>query len=486
MTEPSPSERTTRGTRQTVLFFGLIIALIAAAIVRSSITTSLDSFTFDEAYHVGAGAAYVETGDFRLNPEHPPLTKLWVGAYVSWLGYEMSPFRAYADKGDERDAVERDAYFKNEPDVLQERTRTAMFALNGLLLFLFALAVRHAFCGVMAIGATAFLVIDPTVAAHLPVLMTDLPVALTSGMAVLFAVKAFQSWRVLDLILASVSLGLALSAKHSAIITVAVIGIIALVFWIARLRNHGFADGLKRLAATGLIFAGAVVVLWSFYGFRYYETPGTADEGFNRPLATKVGDIKSPVYRAGMNLVITASLLPRAYIWGLADTIRAGAEGRAISILAFGDMYYSKGPVYYFPGVIAAKLPIGLLMLVLLGSLILVFRKTALEFVPPVLGLALLAGIFLAFLVVGSSYGGVRHAAADLPAPRRARCYSDLCCRPRAVVRHRGSHEPSTRRVDRLGRPRNATLGILQRVCWRTCGGMGIFQRRRCRPWSAT
>jgi hypothetical protein len=56
------------------IFFAIIIALIAAAIIRSSIATSLDSFTFDEAYHVGAGAAYVQTGDFRLNPEQPPLT----------------------------------------------------------------------------------------------------------------------------------------------------------------------------------------------------------------------------------------------------------------------------------------------------------------------------------------------------------------------------------------------------------------------------
>lgn len=415
MTEQQPSERPTNRRRHTILFIAGIIALIAAAIIRSSIATSLDSFTFDEAYHVGAGASYVKTGDFRLNPEHPPLTKLWVGAYVSWLGYEMSPFRAYTDKGDERDAVEQDAYHKNEPDLLQERTRTAMFALNGLLLFLFALAVRHVFDSAMAIGSTAFLTIDPTVAAHLPVLMTDLPVALTSGMAVILAVKAFRSWRLLDLILASVSLGLALSAKHSAIITVAAIGVIALVFWIVRLRSHGFADGLKRLAASALIFAGAVVVLWSFYGFRYYETPGTTEEGFNRPLAVKIEDIKSPVYRAGMNLVVTARLLPRSYIWGLADTIRAGAEGRAIPILAFGEMYYSKGPIYYFPGVIAAKLPIGSLLLVLIGTLILIFRRVPREFVPPVLGLGLLAAMFLAFLVVGSSYGGVRHALPIYP-----------------------------------------------------------------------
>src|SRR6476469_3929641 len=133
--QPAQSSR-----RRGLIFFVVIVALIAAAIVRSSITTSLDSFTYDEAYHVGAGVAYVRTGDFRLNPEQPPLTKLWVGAYVSILGYELSPYRTFSDKEDERDFVEQDAYFKNDPFVLQTRARTAMFALNGILMLLFALA----------------------------------------------------------------------------------------------------------------------------------------------------------------------------------------------------------------------------------------------------------------------------------------------------------------------------------------------------------
>lgn len=133
------------GKRRHLIVRAILLALIAAAIVRSSITTSLDSFTFDEAYHVGAGATYVQTGDFRLNPEQPPLTKLWVGAYVSMFGYQISPFRAYSDKGDERDFVEEDAYFRNDPDLLQTRARTAMFALNSLLILLFAAAAWRVF-----------------------------------------------------------------------------------------------------------------------------------------------------------------------------------------------------------------------------------------------------------------------------------------------------------------------------------------------------
>src|SRR5688572_10281132 len=104
-----------------------------------------------------------------------------------------------------------------------------MFALNGVLLILLAVAARRTFGDVMALAATAFLAIDPSVAAHLPVAMTDLPVALLSTTAVLFAVQAFRSWRPLDLLFAAVALGLTLSAKHSAVITMAAIVIVGTV-----------------------------------------------------------------------------------------------------------------------------------------------------------------------------------------------------------------------------------------------------------------
>ncbi|HEV8593765.1 MAG TPA: phospholipid carrier-dependent glycosyltransferase, partial [Pyrinomonadaceae bacterium] len=256
------------------IVFAVLLAIIGAAILRSNITTGLDSFTYDEAYHIGSGAAYVQTGDFRLNPEQPPLTKLWVGAYVTWFGYQASPFRSFADKEDERDFVEQDAYFNNDPFALQTRARTAMFALNGLLLLFFSLAVWRAFGEKVAVAAALFLAIDPTVAAHMPVAMTDLPIALTSGIAILTAATAFRSWRPFDLIIAAFALGLALSAKHSGIITliaVAAIGMFLALIWV---KGAGIAARFRHAAAVAAVVLGGIVVLWAFYGFRYNESPG--------------------------------------------------------------------------------------------------------------------------------------------------------------------------------------------------------------------
>jgi tetratricopeptide (TPR) repeat protein len=414
-TETGNLRQTRASAKRHAIFFVILIAIIFAAIVRSSVATRLDSFTFDEAYHIGAGAAYVQTGDFRLNPEQPPLTKLWTGAYATILGYQLSPYRAFSDKSDERDFVEVDAYNNNDPFLLQARARTAMFSLNGLLLFCFALAARRVFGDLMAIASALFLAIDPTVAAHMPVVMTDLPIALTSGTAILLAAYAFRTWRAIDLVLAAIAVGFALSAKHSGIITLVAVGLIGLCMAAVFAKGANVATRLWRVGAVTAVVIGGVIVLWGFYGFHYYETPGTGQETFNRPLADKINDVKSPYYRAGLNVMADGHLFPRAYTWGLADTIRAGVEGRAIPVLAFGQLYYAKAPFYFFPGIVAAKLPIGLLVLSLIGVAVLIAGRLPREFVNPFIVLAAFSGIFLFFLIRGSSYAGVRHALPLFP-----------------------------------------------------------------------
>jgi hypothetical protein len=387
------------------LFVLLLAVLIGAAVLRSSLATRLDSFTFDESYHIGAGAAYVQTGDFRLNPEHPPLVKLWIGAFLP--DFKRSPYRPLRDKIDERQFTENDVYLRNDPDVLQGRTRTAMFLLNGLLLAFFAFAVRRVFGDGMALAAVAWLAIDPTVAAHLPVVMTDLPVALLSATAVLLAVAAFCSWRPLDLTLAAVALGLALSSKHSAVVALAAVAGIGLVMALSG------SPRLRRTLAVVAVLAGAVIVLWGTYLFRYRESPGKSEEQFNRPLALKISDVQSPLYRAGLTVMDRGRLFPRPYTWGMADTIRAGAEGRAISVLAFGRVYYSRAPWYFFPGNLAVKVPLGLLVLSLTGAGLLAVRRG--PWGAPWIGVGFLALLFLLALGTGSSYAGVRHALPLVP-----------------------------------------------------------------------
>jgi hypothetical protein len=124
----------------------------------------------------------------------------------------------------------------------------------------------------------------------------------------------------------------------------------------------------------------------------------------------KIADLHSPAYRFVLSGMASTHVLPRAYIWGFADTVRAGLEGRFTPITAFGHYYWGSGPKYFFPAMIVLKLPIGLGVLVLTGVLLFFTRRLSREWR---LGLAFILGAAVLFLLVlasGSSYAGIRHA----------------------------------------------------------------------------
>jgi Dolichyl-phosphate-mannose-protein mannosyltransferase len=395
-------------------FILLVLLVVGGAILRSAIATRLDDFTFDEAYHIAAGASYVQRGDFRINPEHPPFVKLWVGSLMSATGFHLSPFREFHDKFDERTFAEEDVFFHNNPDSVQRRSRIAMWTLNGLLLIALALALRRSFGPIVALGTALFLAIDPTVAAHLPVVMTDLPVALLSGIAVALATRAFRFWAGSDLALCSVALGFALGAKHSGPVFYIFLGITGFISALFVRTSESARSRAFRLTKVFGVLLGALVILWGLYFFRFSESRSER-EVFNRPLADKISDVNSPVYRFALRQMSRTHVTPRAYIWGFADTIRAGLEGRAESQLAFGRLYYKKAPWYFFPGVIAVKLPIGLTILALFGVYLLGVRRLPAEWNTPATIVLAASLCFLLVLRSGSTYAGIRHALPVVP-----------------------------------------------------------------------
>jgi hypothetical protein len=405
---PVTVERTKSPGVRSRLFALVLLLLVGGAIVRSAISTRLDGFTIDEPYHIATGVSYVRYADFRINPEHPPLVKLWAGAFLSATGFHLNPIRVFADKADERDFTGKEVYLNNDFHSVQRRSRIAMWTLNGLLLVFLAFAVRRAFGSGVALGTMLFLAIDPTVAAHLPVVMTDLPVSLLSATAVILAICAFQGWQRKDLAACAVALGLALATKHSApIVLIFVLGsgtVLALVLPLSRTDS----SRLPRFVKLAAVAIGALIILWSFYFFRLAENAGR--DVFNRPLADKISDVRSPVYRFVLNTMATSHVVPRPYIWGFADTIRAGLEGRTFPITAFGRPYMKTAPRYFFPGVILLKLPIGLDLLVLIGLFFFLTRRLSPEWNVGLSMVLAASALFLFVLASGSSYAGIRHA----------------------------------------------------------------------------
>lgn len=387
-----------------------LVALVALALWRSSVGTQLDSLTVDEPWHVVAGTSYVRSGDFRLNPEHPPLVKLWVGAAMP-ADFTLPPTPALSEKKQERSFVEHTLFLDNDPAAAQARARIAMQAFHGLLLIVLGGLLWRVFGLPWAVATLAFIALEPTLSAHLPVVMTDLPLALTLLVATVTGGLLAATWQWRWAIGCALAIGLALATKHSAL---AGIGGLALVLLVAAIVG-GWRGGwrvlavrLGKLLAVGVL---AITLLWASYGFRFHAAPDGGD-GFNRPIAAKIAELKIPVWREAIANADRLHLLPRAWLWGLADTVRTGVEGRGISEhFIWGHLYQGRAPWFSWPAIVVAKLPLALLVLALLGAVLL----TRLPLPAParwtlraLLGVAVFH--MAALIVSGSVWGGVRHA----------------------------------------------------------------------------
>jgi len=394
----------------------LLALLLGLALLRSALGTRLDSFTADEPWHIVAGTAYVRTGDFHLNPEHPPLVKLWVGSAMP-EAFRLRPTKVLSEKTQERTWVEETLFRENDPERAQADSRRAMWALNGLLLLSLALLLWRACGWIWATGTLAFLGLEPTVGAHLPVVMTDLPLALSLMIAVVAGGMLASTWAWRWVVATGVAVGLCLGAKHSALAGLFGLFTVLLLACALGWRDGGWRGLAGRLGKSGVVAALALVVLWSLYGLRFHAARDGSD-AFNRPMADKIGELKLAPWREGIAFADRWHLLPRAYLWGLADTVRTGVEGRGISQhFIWGELVFGRAPWYAWPAIVVSKLPLALLALALLGAALLwraPLPASASWTLRALLGVCV---CHLAALVgSGGVWGGVRHATPILTA----------------------------------------------------------------------
>jgi tetratricopeptide (TPR) repeat protein len=388
----------------------LLIALVGLSVLRSSVGTQLDSFTVDEPWHIVAGTAYVRSGDFNLNPEHPPLVKLWAGAAMG-DDFRLRPAHVLSEKAQERTWVEQTMFADNDARLAQQRARVAMWGFHAALLLLLGCLLWHA-CGLTwAAGTLAFLAIEPTVGAHLPVVMTDLPLALTLMIAAVCGGLLAARWQWRWAIACGLAIGLALGSKHSALAGLGGLGLLLLAATHGGWRSGGWSEVARRQLRLLACAALAVLVLWALYGFRFHAGLDGSD-AFNRPMAEKIAELKLANWREGIALADRFQLLPRAWLWGLADTVRTGVEGRGIAMhFVWGTPYMGAPPWFAWPAILASKLPLALIALAALGSVLL--WRTRL---PPSARWTLLAVLaacvvhFGALIGSGGIWGGVRHA----------------------------------------------------------------------------
>src|SRR5436305_423320 len=85
--KPAPKKPEPPRAAAAIIAVAALVAFIALAL--GDLLTS--SPTSDETAHLAAGYSYLVTHDYRLNPEHPPLVKMF--AALPLLGTRVWPVR---------------------------------------------------------------------------------------------------------------------------------------------------------------------------------------------------------------------------------------------------------------------------------------------------------------------------------------------------------------------------------------------------------
>lgn len=207
--------------------------LILAFLFQSYSASRIKSPAIDEPTHIAAGLSYVQTGIFRLNPEHPPLLKELAGLSlvlfgVRWPKTAEASLALHSNNDQPEWALGSGIIEENGSDKVLFWSRLPLIfvsTLGGLLLYLFG---RELVGEIAALGALVLYAFDPTIIAHSFLVTTDV------GMAVLTLLFLWALWNYLQrpgwvrLLLSGLALGLALSSKFSAVFLIAVGGLLSM------------------------------------------------------------------------------------------------------------------------------------------------------------------------------------------------------------------------------------------------------------------
>jgi len=343
--------------------------LIILQIILIAIIVHGESLTFDEGDHIFAGYMMWHSGDYGLNPEHPPLVKLVATLpllqeklWVPPLRGQMFKAEAYRDG---RDFMEHNDGPSHRL-LFRMRLAAGVFAV-GLSVFVFLTGCKL-FSESAGLLALLLVVFEPNVLANSDLVTTDMGVTCFFLATIYCFYRYARQPSVIRLLLTGLAAGLTLSAKHSGIL-------LAPMLLGLTLMEIACAERERRKQMARTLFGGlaaivvlAVVVLWSFYGFRYAARPaGLAMNPTLNEYAAPLTGVNSWV----IGHVANWRLLPESYLMGMTD-IHYAAQQYPIFLLGHD---YAHGVWWYFPVALSIKTTLGLMGLVVLAGIALISRQ---------------------------------------------------------------------------------------------------------------
>jgi hypothetical protein len=396
------------------------VSLLLVLFVTLSLSATLQkSPTADEGFHLVAGYSYLKWTDFRINPEHPPLTKVLAALPLLALNTNDSPLNR-----EQRDKVQANRMYgwllanrwlfaSNDAEKMFFYAKLPMIVLGAILgVFVFCWA-RDLYGFVAGIAALSIYSLDPNIIAHTPIVHTDIPFAVFLFACMYFFWRTLRDITWFDWSLAALFFSLAVITKFSALLTPLIWGVLGIsrILSLEPIRLRFSALFIvreclgKTLWVVALLLSACVlsyILIWAAYGFRYDAVSGQYG-------ALALGEFAetSEWFEAIVQSNRRYHLLPEAWLSGLHYAYFAAAR----SSYLLGEIS-DEGFWLYFPIAFAVKTPLATIILLLVSLMMFLSderqRKDTIFLFVPIL-------VIFSVAVVSRMNIGLRHILAIYP-----------------------------------------------------------------------
>lgn len=349
-----------------------------------------ESQTVDEGAHLASGYSYWRTGDFRLNPEHPPLIKLIASVPLLLLPIHFPSDLAGWRDGNEWEFARQLIYHNTlSADTIIFWARFPMMLIGVLLSFAVYRESRRMWGAAGGILSLGMIALDPNFLAHGRYVTTDIGMTLLFFLAMMAYGRYLQKPRRHAWLPVMLLFSLAQLAKFSAVL----LWPIMILLWVLRwwtapdAERHHFRFG-KFVRQFGLLLGVSIIVTWALYGLsmtRPMEDPELAEvyrtEATWRTATVDAGHSLASYYQrftdprtstgAFIKNFLTAVPIPAyTYIRGLLDVTFHNYWGHSSYLMG---QYRVMGWWQYFPVAVAIKTPLPTLLLFFFGGISLFF-----------------------------------------------------------------------------------------------------------------
>lgn len=333
-----------------------------------------NSAIVDEVAHIPSGYSYLHYGDYRLNPEHPPLIKDLAALPLQFMRLKFPEDQPSwtTDVNGQWEAGWNFLYhLGNNADMILFWSRLPILLLAiGFGAFLYWY-VRKRWGTAVGLLALFFYAFSPNLLAHSALVTTDLGASVFMFLAIITFARFAEKPSVGNMFLLSLALAGAQLAKFSSVLLYPFLGLVTLgLVWVgthpktALERFNTYTAGF--ITASGL----SVIWIWIFYTPHVWNMPQQVQDrliegSLYGPWQVTIGHWLTQINDVAFFKPIVQYILGLAMVFGR---------------VSGGNVTYFNGEVtnqsfhMYFPELFLVKTQVALLLLMILAAAFAVYR----------------------------------------------------------------------------------------------------------------